>query len=662
MLDTTSLMALCSVILLYRFAIVQGAVFTAVLSVLLGIVNMLRWKWTTTNQFYMMTCSASMFAGGITTFHLSYVAGKAAFYALALATIGASSIILTSWFVFPVTTGYVFRNTFASALRSLADAVACVEDIIIPAPTEGTRATSDSCVPPAGMNGDRAFPARSALITMRQSLISCHQLKLPARLELDVYHSPKRFPLAAFSKARTPAWQAMSTWAVMIRLLRNENNMDLGVMRREPLQLRLQTLMDALQAVLRGMAGAVSKRVPFAEVDDAMEALDSAWANFITECSNARASPETIRDSAGGEEEFAVHILSVLLYIFGAQIRVLYALLPATLVGRDADAPSIAARRLEYCPGWIRPSEAFHVADLVENDAHATIDVPGVLDGPRQLSTESLSRSLSRTLSHRQSTVEDIINSFEIHNTYTTNIYAERKKTKTPVSVLGSVWRLPIEVLFGIQFGIVIATALGLGCWNAFSEKVVSNADNVIGVVVSLTWMPAIGDVTVRTLYRLGGMVAAAAWTYIAIALADSVGGIDWSNTGTFIVASIMNSLWVGFCMMNQVRYSRYQYLWAVGGMTVPIALMTNARSGADAPWDLAGYKLVAMLIAICVVWLALLVVLPVSVRQVAVANLAASLDAMAEFVERMPTEVRRLSLIFLIALRCFFCCCLNPN
>ena len=179
-------------------SVTKGAVFVTMLSTFLGIVNMLRWRWDFTNPLFTMVAVSGVFSGSVSTYHLSYLAWEAPFYALALGCIAAAAVVIVSWTILPITSGTKYRQHLAAALRSLAEAVAQVQEMAVG--ESGANQDEENQNDIRSQNSvfvserETVVLHDRALKAARRSLLACRALEAPVRMEVDLYHKPRIFP------------------------------------------------------------------------------------------------------------------------------------------------------------------------------------------------------------------------------------------------------------------------------------------------------------------------------------------------------------------------------------------------------------------------------------------------------------------------------------
>lgn len=242
--------------------IVKFSVFTTLISILGAILNILRWYWTITNQFFLLACVGLVVAGGVTTLPLPYLAWKAPFYVCALVVIGASGILFACWFIFPRTSGHLYKKNLANSYLSMGHAIHACRDLLLSPidPSTGLLLSITGDIDPA--NGldtgltSQLQEIRQSLKAAQQELAASRTQQLPVLLELDVYDRPHRFPAAGYLEAKLTAWYAMGTIALIARPLQS-GHLRLGIIHESGIKKRFDDMFCAMEDVLNGMAAVI---------------------------------------------------------------------------------------------------------------------------------------------------------------------------------------------------------------------------------------------------------------------------------------------------------------------------------------------------------------------------------------------------------------------
>jgi hypothetical protein len=176
--------------------VVKGVVFTLVTSVLAGIVNAVRSKHEDKMVFFLLSCVVMIFAGSLTTYYLPYVAWKAPFYAWSYLAISALGIFLSSWLIFPITSGSKYRLMMKKALHCSADTLLLISSTLLSPLNPQTGKTAVAIGELTAGGTDAALMGQVTKI--KQALTQARGCLIPnmdrfVALEIDIYNYPKRF-------------------------------------------------------------------------------------------------------------------------------------------------------------------------------------------------------------------------------------------------------------------------------------------------------------------------------------------------------------------------------------------------------------------------------------------------------------------------------------
>ena len=242
--------------------VVKFSVFTTLISILAGILNILRWHWSITNLFFLLACVGLVIAGGVTTLPLPFLAWKAPFYVCALVAIGASGILVACWFILPRTAGHLYKSNLAKSYVSMAHAINAIGELLLSPidPSTGLLLSIEGNIDPTnGMDTgltSNLQEIRQSLKAAQQELAASRTQQFPVLLELDLYNSPHRFPAAGYLEVKLTAWYAMGTIALIARPLQS-GHLRLGIIHEDGIKNRFGKMFHAMEDVLKGMAAVI---------------------------------------------------------------------------------------------------------------------------------------------------------------------------------------------------------------------------------------------------------------------------------------------------------------------------------------------------------------------------------------------------------------------
>ena len=194
-----------------------------------------------------------------------------------------------------------------------------------------------------------------------------------------------------------------------------------------------------------------------------MEKLDATWLEFID------AAAESVDGNTTPDAVFAVQLLATFLYITGSRCRAIYAVIAGAIKARDPEAETLAIKRLETTPWWVKPAAAFK-NPLHSNEAALTAI---------QREAESVDQSIRvnfgslRTMP-RFGPFADIVKAQAL--------------PKSAADRTRRVWNMPTWIIFGFQFAFAMAVATALCVVPVIAEKGFHNRPMDIALTVAVTW------------------------------------------------------------------------------------------------------------------------------------------------------------------------------
>jgi hypothetical protein len=622
--------------------VVKGVTYSLLTALAGGILNTLRWQWEATNPMFLLCCAGLMLSGGVGTYYSPALLPSSILYILILTTIASAVTVLCCSFIFPVTAGSKYRGLVAKALDATAESLSAYE-ILILGPVDaktGKLVAAIGKIDPCTGTDEGLTPlidqVRINLRAARQAIFASRALHLPARLEIDVYNSPKQFPYMEFMHSKIGLSLIIATVSTLARPVKSGRT-NLALFQLPELRKRFQHLLSCLKIQLQSFARAAQGQKKWREVDCALEQLDCAWIDFLDEAVVAAAGC-TNPDAA-----FGLRGTAAFAYLVGSRTRSLYVALAGAVKGSDPEAISLATRRIEITPGWVKSADAFRNPFRTRQQALVALQKSAQhVDDEFITNLGFLNKTTLRKLSSKMSTKEEK-KALETRKSFMSLIAAAHAVGSSPTRrVRQKVYNVPLPVIFGFQYAVALGIAIALCVVPVIWKEGFHMRPVDIAVTVAVTWQPNIGSVHGRGLNRIIGTSMAAVWSYVLLSLSFAASGGDWANntSGKFIVAAFLAALWAGFCCANLQRFPAKQYAWAVAGFTVPLVTLTLLRAGTSPPWVTTAWRLVNVCMGVVLVWIVSFTVFPLSARTMVNANYCAALTSMAELLRHLPTHL----------------------
>jgi uncharacterized membrane protein YccC len=190
-----------------------------------------------------------------------------------------------------------------------------------------------------------------------------------------------------------------------------------------------------------------------------------------------------------------------------------------------------------------------------------------------------------------------------------------------------------------LQYGLAFGIATALVAIRVVREEVFRDRAIDVPIVVAATWVPTVGETNWRAVLRIAGVAVGSVWSYALLGLSFAATGGTWSDTpGKFLVAAGMTAIWLGSTTMCVQRYGQYSIMWFVAAITVAIVALPSLRTP-DPGWNNVAFRAINETIGVAILWLVAIVILPVSARHVASANLADGLEKLAALARSLPTQ-----------------------
>ncbi|KAG7675137.1 hypothetical protein Ndes2437A_g00332 [Nannochloris sp. 'desiccata'] len=626
---------------------VKGVVYTLGIAVSGGILNALRWQWEITNQLFLLSCAGLVLAGGIGTYFSASLLPASVLYTLSLTTLASVITLACCWFIFPVTAGSKYRQLIAKALDLTAEAISAYEALVLGPvdPQSGRLIARTGKIDPCSDTDEGLTPVmdeiRKNLQAARMSLFASRALHLPVRLEVDVYNRPKRFPYMEFMHIKIELSLIIATVATLARPVKR-GRINLTLFQQPELRKQFSQLLTCLKNQLHVLAGVAQAQKKWTEADMALEELDSAWVEFVDE------AVMVVDGCTNPDAAYGLRGTSAFLYLVGSRTRSLYAALAGAMEGKDPEAISIAMKRMEITPGWVKSADAFRNPLRTRQATLAAMQ-----KAAQQVNNEFIinlgfmnKNKLKKATKKKGTGKEDstsVLKASATQKSFFALISAAHAMGSSPTRrARQRVYNFPLPIIFGIQYAVALGIAIGLSVVPVIWKKGFHERPIDVCITVAVVWQPNIGSIHGRALNRIMGTTLAAIWSYVLLSLSFAATGGTWDNNtpGKFVVAGFLAAVWAGFCTANMLRYSAKQYAWLVAGVTVPLVTLTLLRTGTSPPWDIVAWRLVNVCMGVGIVWIVSFTVLPLSARTVVNANFSAALSSMAELLRQLPQHL----------------------
>ena len=450
----------------------KGTVFTLLTSIVAFGFNAIRWRFELTNLLFLLACAALIFAGGISTYYLPEVLYLQIFHSLALILIGSGTMALVAWFVFPITSGSLYREAIAKTMRSLASAIETVQTLMLGPidPESGLLSAAVGKIDPLSGTDEGLSEIigelRQSVRAAKGSLFSSWAFHIPARLEIDVYNRPKLFPRYNYVHIRMCINLLISTVAVLVRPLK-QGKMDLRLLHaadHPELKTKMADLLNGMQKLMLSLADCLESKSKFKNADNLLEKLDATWLEFLDE------AVLSIDACTTADAAFALRTLAAFMYLMGSRIRAVYTSIAGGVAGRDPEAVEIAVKRLQTTPGWVKSADAFR-NPLRDNQA--------VLETMQKAAEGAESEILVNLVSKRSMK----------HSRSFAQLLSAAAAPKAATERKRRAFRAPIWVIMGIQYAVALGFATALAVVPVIAEKGFHGRPGDVVVTVAVTWM-----------------------------------------------------------------------------------------------------------------------------------------------------------------------------
>ena len=449
-------------------SVTKGVVMTIFSTLAAFVLMSAKFFFKFTFEFTVTACASLVFAGGISSYYRNPVDYLQVFYALQMAVLGLGTMAIISSFVFPVTSGSLYRGLLANSIRKVATAIEALGELMLSPVNSETgvlsAATGKINLSTGSDEGLQPMvdkikdPARVA----RGLLLGSWNFHMPVLLEIDIYNRPRLFPRFKFINLRICISLLIASLAPFGRPLRTGRT-NLRLLQNSQVKEKLTAVFSFMVELLKTLADCLESTTKFVEADGLMEKLDATWLEFID------AAAESVDGNTTPDAVFAVQLLATFLYITGSRCRAIYAVIAGAIKARDPEAETLAIKRLETTPWWVKPAAAFK-NPLHSNEAALTAI---------QREAESVDQSIRvnfgslRTMP-RFGPFADIVKAQAL--------------PKSAADRTRRVWNMPTWIIFGFQFAFAMAVATALCVVPVIAEKGFHNRPMDIALTVAVTW------------------------------------------------------------------------------------------------------------------------------------------------------------------------------
>lgn len=196
-----------------------------------------------------------------------------------------------------------------------------------------------------------------------------------------------------------------------------------------------------------------------------LEKLDATWLEFLDEGVLA------VEACSTPDATFALRALAAFLYLVGSRMRAVYTSIAGAVGGREPEAVTIAIKRLETTPGWIKSADAFR-NPLRSNQA--AIEA-------MQRAAEGVDQEIRINLISRRS-MRKKTGSFA-------QLMEAAAAPKAATERTRRAWRLPIWFVSGFQYAVALGIATALAVVPIIAEKGFHGRPGDVVVTVAVVWM-----------------------------------------------------------------------------------------------------------------------------------------------------------------------------